>query len=401
MTAPWEDRRQGRFLAYFSRVTTSGKFLPEIDGMRFIAITAVVALHITQYVNTRLGVRPGQSVFQLLLLQGWFGVEFFFCISGFILAQPFLAHHRAGAQPVRLRTYFLRRLTRLEPPYLIATLATFATYVVVRHVPFDRLCPSLLAALAYVHGFVFHDFSPIITPSWSLEVEVQFYLVVPLLTQLFAIPNTLARRATLVALMLAAGWYSALHFSYWIGLPVFLQYFLSGFLLADFFLLDWKENPSRGYAWDAVGIFGALLLILMLHHNGYVVVAPGPLVSVGSPFVMVMLATGIFRGKVLNAVFTTPLLTGIGGMCYSIYLLHFILINVAGRVTWQLSLGRPYHVHLVVQLILMSLFVLVCASVFFLAVEKPCMRPRWPERAATRLRNLRHGMAPPWRDPEA
>jgi peptidoglycan/LPS O-acetylase OafA/YrhL len=277
---------------------------------------------------------------------------------------------------------------------------TFAIYVVIRHVPFDFLFPRLLAALVYLHGIIFREFSPIIIPSWSLEVEVQFYVFVPLLTLVFAIPGKLARRGTIVAVMLAAGAYATFHFSYWVGLPVFLQYFLAGFLLADLFLVDWKESPERGYRWDAIGMLGIILLVLLLHRNGYAVVAPGPLVSVASPFFIVMVSCGIFRGKVLNTVFTTPLVTAIGGMCYSIYLLHFILVNVAGRVTWQLSVGTPYHVHLIVQLVLMSLMILVVATIFFLFVEKPCMRSDWPQRVARRASNFRGGLDSLWRNPE-
>ena len=56
---------------------------------------------------------------------GFRGVELFFVISGFILGLPFAAHYLKGAAPVSLRKYYLRRLTRLEPPYIVALLVLF------------------------------------------------------------------------------------------------------------------------------------------------------------------------------------------------------------------------------------------------------------------------------------
>src|SRR6266513_382861 len=95
-----------RFLAGFRRITTSGNFIPEIDGLRFIAISSVVLDHIALYV-TDLSRHP-MGLFEL----GGRGVELFFVISGFILAVPFASQHLCGGPRLGLRKYFLRRITR-------------------------------------------------------------------------------------------------------------------------------------------------------------------------------------------------------------------------------------------------------------------------------------------------
>ena len=51
----------------------------------------------------------------------------FFVISGFVLGMPFCKRTLADGPPVNLGRYFLRRLTRLEPPYAISLLIFFAT----------------------------------------------------------------------------------------------------------------------------------------------------------------------------------------------------------------------------------------------------------------------------------
>src|SRR5262245_10743057 len=78
----------------------------------------VVLLHSRWRLNG-LHALPLENVFDLFIAQGRYGVQLFFIISGFILALPFAAERLAGARPVRLKAFYLRRLTRLEPPYFL------------------------------------------------------------------------------------------------------------------------------------------------------------------------------------------------------------------------------------------------------------------------------------------
>src|SRR4051812_39015821 len=110
---PPTDCTARSWLSGFRRITTTGEYIPEIDGLRFIAITCVVFLHLGTYVGN-FG-HPDIGIFSI----GGKGVELFFVISGFVLATPFVRYRLAGGKPVRLKPYFLRRLTRLEPPYLL------------------------------------------------------------------------------------------------------------------------------------------------------------------------------------------------------------------------------------------------------------------------------------------
>jgi len=98
-----------RILRGLSRETTSGRFIPEMDGLRFAAIAMVVLFHLNGYLTAkttfyeRASIAPGWLCRVALL--GSHGVELFFVISGFILALPFAAYHLAGAPVVSLRKY--------------------------------------------------------------------------------------------------------------------------------------------------------------------------------------------------------------------------------------------------------------------------------------------------------
>src|SRR4051812_2978820 len=85
----------------FRRITTSGQIIPEIDGLRFIAIAAVILHHLGFFISTQ------RQTAESVLSVAQRGVELFFVISGFILAVPFVMHYLHGAKKVELSRYFL------------------------------------------------------------------------------------------------------------------------------------------------------------------------------------------------------------------------------------------------------------------------------------------------------
>src|SRR6185436_17416816 len=124
-----------------------------------------------------------------VLLEGGHGVSFFFMISGFILALPFIKEKMPGGSPVSLKKYYLRRLTRLEPPYLAALLLSFILLVLVKGQSFAGLLPHLGASSVYMHNIIYNNPSSVLGVAWSLEVEVQFYILAPFLCFIFLIKH--------------------------------------------------------------------------------------------------------------------------------------------------------------------------------------------------------------------
>ena len=105
------------------RITSSGSWVPQIDGLRFVAIVSVLLFHIAGQMAERSGhavaIQPRYGLLTLLIGNGDRGVLLFFVISGTILARPFLRQHRLGGKRVAIGAYYLRRVTRLEPPYIL------------------------------------------------------------------------------------------------------------------------------------------------------------------------------------------------------------------------------------------------------------------------------------------
>jgi peptidoglycan/LPS O-acetylase OafA/YrhL len=353
---PVAQKHRFSILDHLSRKTTSGRFIPEIDSLRFFAIAMVVLYHLAGFVTENDRVArvsdAGKGWFYDAASYGHYGVQLFFMISGFVLALPFASHRLANGRPVQLRAYFLRRLTRLEPPYILAMVG-FALILIARHrYPVGQIWTHLGASLLYVHNLVYSDGSLINVVAWSLEIEVQFYCLAPLMARLFAIRRPRLRRGLILLLFAVSAFVVApnVHGRWSLTLLAFLHFFLVGFLAADLYVTIWRHQDHAPWWWR------------------------GPQVILRSAW----LAT-------------------IGGMCYTIYLLHYPLISFVGHNTLPLGQGSGPMVHVMAQGLLILPVVLVVSSVYFVLIERPCMDRNWPGKLRGRVVALRRravGAAP-------
>ena len=372
------------------RVTSSARFIPEVDGLRFVAILSVLLFHLNgQLLVKSDAVSPAAhgNLLARVFDTGHIGVQLFFAVSGFILSMPFATHYLRAGKPVSLRAYYLRRLTRLEPPYLVSLLLFFGLLVATKGASPADLFPHLAASAVYGHNLIYGEISTVNFVAWSLEVEVQFYLLAPLLALLFRVRSPVLRRSILLALI--AGFVVAQHF---IGdsdprIPISLlgqaQFFLVGFLLSDFYLTDWAlPTPhAKTWVWDAVALVGWPCFFLALLWPAFSRWA--------LPFAIFVLYAAVFRGNWARRAFSVPALTVIGGMCYSIYLLHFQIIAALWRVTGKFKVGDAFLPNFALQFVLVMPFVFLFSALFYLLIEKPCMHRDWPTKLGARLQRRR------------
>ena len=375
-----------RILAPYRRITSSGQFIPEIDGLRFVAIFLVYIYHVSGDIlrHSTAAARlsyDGHWLFSVTHILN-IGVPLFFVISGFILGMPFAAAHLAGRPPVSLKKYFLRRVTRLEPPYILALLLFFVLKVAAARGTAHELLPNLLASVFYVHNLVYGSPSVIDFVAWSLEIEVQFYILAPLLALVFAVADAGLRRSLLALSILAATALSvATPQALSLSLLSYAQYFLAGFLLVDLYLAGGLRRQGS-WLWDLVSTAGWPLLLALL-------VTGGAAAGWVAPWLLALLFLAAFRGQAVNRIVTNAWIATIGGMCYSIYLLHNYIVAAIGPLTERMFSGYPFPARLLVQLVLMSPVVLGISALYFRWVERPCMRPDWPRRMKAWFGHLR------------
>jgi peptidoglycan/LPS O-acetylase OafA/YrhL len=362
------------------RKTSTGWFVPQIDGLRFIAILFVVISHVVIY-TTSLTQANDVRWLEAMRLNLARGVELFFVISGFVIAMPFVSAAAAAKPPVRLREYFLRRLTRLEPPFIVAMLLTFAALVLVHGMAARPLLGHMLATCTYTHGLIYRTKSPIAFITWSLEIEVQFYIVAPAILRLLRF-SRLSRRLALASVGLTAAGATAFlssRSSYTtVILPAWLCFFVSGIIVADLAQeAHFWTQKLRSFYWDAFGIVAAVVAFALLDDSW----ANGP---AGALLYGICLLAA-FRGKILASYLSLPWITATGGMCYTIYLFHERAVYFLGHITRLAFRGSDLLWNLPVQFALMLPLLFVVCSVLFLILEKPCMNKHWPRDLAARF----------------
>lgn len=366
------------------RITTSGNYIPEIDGLRFVAILSVVLYHVPIQIALHLGQEVASDPIWSLVQHGGRGVELFFLISGFILGLPFAAHLLVGRKAVRLKQYFLRRVTRLEPPYVLAMSLRMLLLLLVMHKPVHDVLSHGFASLFYLHSMIFGSMSSIYPPAWSLEVEIQFYCLAPLFAwSYFTLRPPWLRRLIGLAFILAAGilqvHFLGTDYNSRANLSIlnFAQYFFSGFLLCDLYLTNWNRIP-RHWVWDALSAVCWW----------WIFAAQGSKVHVLLPVAALMAYVGVFKGVVFPRFFRLTWVSILGGMCYSIYLTHNLAITAVGFVFHRLlaSPGVPAWERTSIAYAASIPAVLALGLLLFVLVERPCMDKNWPAKLWRRLR---------------
>jgi len=194
-----------------------------------------------------------------------------------------------------------------------------------------------LASLLHVHNYAYGPWHPraINTVTWSLEVEVQFYVLAPLLARVLLLGSASARRG---AIVLACAASVALSHALRAGGPelppsllTYAPYFGAGLLLAELHEPG-RRTDRRRAPWDilALAAWGAAPFVSAAH-------PPAQHLVVASVLFIAVYAS-LRSGGVLAILSSAPLRL-VGGMCYSIYLLHHIAIWVPWR--WP-AIPRPY-----------------------------------------------------------
>lgn len=376
-------------LRHLSRITTPGRtFIPQIDGMRFVAILSVIAYHTRNTTQVFFNIPDDQSrnVVSNTLYAGHYGVHLFFAISGFILSLPFAKQYLTqGAPRIRLRDYYLRRVTRIEPPYVIHLMIVFLLCAfVLRYLPthlhlyhnpdWARYASShILASLFYSNGFVFGVQPYPNFVLWSLEVEVQFYLVAPFLAKVFAVSPASLRRAIIAGAIIVFPIVVNLvpGNPYWASASLLgnIQFFLAGFLLADFFVTKKFTFAPRSFKWDLLWLAASALVVLFGSDQWSVYLVP---------WLILFGCLGGFQGAFGSWFLSRPLIVTIGGMCYTIYMYHNFIISLLLRETVKLHFGT-FWLDVLIQLLIIAPIVFLVSAGFFILFERPFMRKDWPQ----------------------
>ncbi|WP_158852293.1 acyltransferase family protein [Saccharothrix deserti] len=360
-----------------ARTRTGGSHAVRVDiqGLRALAVGLVVCYHL----------RPEW------LTGGFVGVDVFFVISGFLIIGTLTGEIRRTGR-VGLLDFYARRVRRLLPAATAVLLATTAAVfallpasrwpVVLREVVFAALNAQnwLLAALSDDYGHATVGASPV-QHFWSLAVEEQFYLVIPLVLLVAAVfaagrgggpvrYAVVAVGAITVASFAFSVWYTPVDHgaAYFVTPTRMWELGIGG--LAAMVLHRLRPGPAArvllGWGGLAAVLVSAFWFTTDMAFPGWIAAAP----TLGTVAMLVA------RDDSLARVLGLRPMTYVGDISYSLYLWHWPVIVLVLELTGRAALSRR-------QVLLAAGLSLVLAALSKHFVEDPFRGRRGDRRRTT------------------
>jgi peptidoglycan/LPS O-acetylase OafA/YrhL len=357
------------------------KRIAGLDFLRGVASLAVCWFHLTSFRYPT----PDGAFYEAVRASGaygWLGVEVFFVISGFVIPYSL---HRAGYRLRAYPTFILKRVIRLDPPYLVSIAVilglgfAYAAYAG-RAVEIEGAgvgWTRVLLHLGYLNMFFGHEW---LNPAfWTLAIEFQYYLLMGLLFPLMSSRRRSLRLASL-ALFAAPSFFSG-HGLLPGGAPIssFIFHFAFLFVLGVVLFQRRAGLAGRGEAWALLAASGA-----------------GALLTVG----VVPTLAGLFAVAVISAYDRKNFVSDFfGNISYSLYLLHWPLGHLTLSLLGAKLLGADTDAEKALVLVAAHGVCFAASYLLFLLVERPAQRwssrIRYGRRAATEETSALAPAAPP------
>ncbi|ANY08128.1 acyltransferase family protein [Pseudonocardia sp. HH130630-07] len=356
--------------------------VPELDGLRGIAIALVLVYHLWP------GVLPGGNI----------GVDLFFVLSGFLVTSWFTGRFAATGRP-SITAFWVRRGRRLVPALLCVLLVGTALALPTGEPLPARLGPQLLAALTWTGNWYlvagdtgyFASFDPLWWQHlWSLGIEAQFYLVWPLiLLGLWRVTagrpiGARLRACSVAAAVLAAASAAGLVVGTVAGADFSRLYLGTGThlfgLLAGAAVALWPRRPGAGTSPGRPGAGYPAAAVLL---TGLVVVAVSardddPLAQAAGLPVAALLGAAVIATVIRSPAGTAPgilrcgALRRLGIRSYGVYLWHWPLLLTARRLV-----PEPGPVPAALLGLGVLVLTLAAAELSWRHVENPVLRDGW------------------------
>ena len=301
------------------RPTWLPKLVPELDGLRGLAVLGVLFYHChPRFEGTPL---------HYASLWGWAGVNLFFVLSGFLITCILLESRQ---KPHYFRNFYVRRGLRILPVYVLVLAIVYAeSDWFIGPKPLDAIkAAPWLAYIFFVQNLFHLALPPAIGPTWSLAIEQQYYLLWAPLVRVLRRPWMLA--SVLGAALVCSPLLRHLNPVWMWGLPTHTLIKLDGIALGSLLALGLYtlQLSRRAWIWVGLGMFAAGI-------------AAAATVAGGTSLLDTALATG-FAGAVLASIASTgarnPLnillsrgpLAFYGRISYGLYMIHVMIFVYLG-----------------------------------------------------------------------
>ena len=365
--------------------TTAKTHLAFIDGLRAAAALFVMISH--AYFEPTNGYYASRLMNHLGLAYGHIAVDVFIVVSGFCLMLPIA---RRGDRMPPLRQFFTRRALRILPPYYASLLLSCLFIVTVAHdltgTAWDNSLPLTLPQF-FAHLFLIHDLplgfqgGSINYPLWSIAVECQIYLFLPLLAA------SLRRLGTAWTLAWAVGQGVLLHIAFRGHLDTATPWYLGLFALGAVAARETLVRPRPFWRPLANALWALVVLMIAVAGKAFFynhVLYMDTMIGLAAALTMAATYQDASAQKFrLTRGLSWPPLVRVGLFSYSLYLVHAPLLHACDLLLTRLL--HPAPVPMFLLLLGLTPLIIAAAYGFHLLFEKPFLTGQTPrERFALR-----------------
>lgn len=345
------------------------QFRPDIQGLRAIAVLAVIVFHLNP------AWLPG----------GFVGVDIFLVVSGFLISSILL--HKKSKPGYSLTStlgyFYTSRLKRIAPAYY-ATLVMVSLLAAVLFLPADFATyrDGLKKAVWFNSNSYFASFGDYFAPAnheqpllhtWSLAIEIQFYLIAPFIFLLipkrllsWLLPLGILIFTAIAEYKLRTGAQQATYYSLLARLPAF---FFGGWIALHIANVNRERGGDSKKLWVTATAFALIVIALVWPKpTGYFPGFAGLIPTVAAGLIIWSNA----QNK-LTAFLSGKTMVWIGGLSYSLYLWHWPVLAFMRYYTGAEILSWQYSLTFIV-------LTLALASASFYWIETPLrLKKSWQQ----------------------
>jgi peptidoglycan/LPS O-acetylase OafA/YrhL len=359
-----------------------------------VAIEALVWKHTRGFVFSSegaAGYRPLAGVFATPLMVVRTGIYIFFALSGYLLTRGFLASYTHGTPRPSISRYLRNRALRIVPAFWVIT----TVFIVWQRGWVGSGVDGVLAIYGFMQNYHWSHAALSMPQAWTLDLEVAFYVLIPLvallaLTLLKRVRATPGQRLAIVLVVLLVAYAASLAFKHLAGSPLWFTYniveylfaFIPGVALAAIepFAAPRLRAARRGalWAWGALAVSAGLIATFVLL----------PVTQVNLRLICVTLGCGALLAAPLALQWATGgcwrvldnrVMHWLGERSYGIYLIHLTLL---GHLLERIGHDHGLRETFALLLLAGTAATLLGADLSWRLIERPALQRRLPWRRA-------------------
>ncbi len=345
---------------------SSHDFRADIQGLRALAVLGVILFHYNPE----------------LLPGGYIGVDVFFVISGFLITSILLNKKTKADYHFfsTIKQFYVSRFTRIAPAYFVMLIAV-SLLVAILFIPSDHTIysKSLEKALYFNSNHYFAGFGDYFAPAnyeqpllhtWSLAVEIQFYLLIPFLILLLPLKTLKATFILLIFVLTSIAEYrlrfqgveQETYYSLYARIPEFLLGGLAALYIGSF------AGGGRNMLNTSLSCVGLVMMagaFLLMNSNYLFPGLAALLPALGAALIIVSGHADSPVSKILSL----PVLVWLGAISYSLYLWHWPILSLMRYYTGTEALTASFTFAFI-------FLTLPFAAISYYVVENPMRKPK-------------------------